>query len=81
MGDQPSHKIIRKKADGTGWEHIGACWEREDGKLSATIELVRGGEKVKALIVKNEPRKTHEASRMEDTKPIADNFGDGEIPF
>lgn len=69
MGDKPSHKIITKTAEGK-WNHIGAGWEREDGKISVIIELVRGGEKVKGLLVKNDPPKEHEASRMPDTPDL-----------
>lgn len=91
MGERPSHNIIRKNAATGKWETFGACWEREDGKMSVSIELVRGGEKIKGLLVKNTPPPTvtgpvkgfggnTAVGAPMPTRNVAEDDGD-EIPF
>lgn len=62
MGDKPHYRLIRRKADDSGWESIGAAWDREKGGFSVSLEIVKG-EKIKCLLVKNEERKPPEPPR------------------
>lgn len=65
-GDQPTHRIIRKGQGEKEWQIIGAGWEREDGKISLSLELKRD-EKVKAILVKNNsPRTSNNKAKDED---------------
>lgn len=73
MGDKPSHRLIKRKEDDSGWETIGAAWEREKGGYSVQLELVRGEPKIKCLLVKNDEKKN-------DTVPPPPDLGDS-IPF
>lgn len=83
MGDKPTHRLIKRKEDGTGWETIGAAWEREASKggYSVNLELVRGGPKIKCLLVKNEERPTGQTAAPPASSPTPDFAGTGEIPF
>lgn len=79
MGDKPSHRLIKRKDDGTGWETIGAAWERDvaKGGYSVNLELVRGGPKIKCLLVKNdEPKQS-----VPEVSPKSAFDTGGEIPF
>lgn len=79
MGDKPTHRFIRKNATGK-WETVGAAWERDNGNgYSVVFEPVRGGEKTKCLMVKNEPKP--EGLPASQPSPMPTNDEDQEIPF
>lgn len=79
MGDKPAWRLIRKAADGKKWETIGAAWNRDAGGYSVNIELVRGGEKIKCLLVPNE--KPKEQTPNIATQAIGSIADDDAIPF
>jgi hypothetical protein len=81
MGAQPTWRLIRKNETTKKWENVGAAWDRDDQKsFSVVIELVRGGEKVKCLMVKNEPKQEKVAD--EQWKQVQEAaVSDDSIPF
>jgi len=79
MGDKPQYRLIKRKDDGSGWETIGAAWIREKGGYSVNLELVRGGPKIKCLLVPNEEKNSGGETTQKPAQPPTD-LGDS-IPF
>lgn len=77
MGDKPQYRLIKRKDDGSGWETIGAAWVRDKGGFSMNLELVRGGPKIKCLLVENEDKKP---AQPEAPPGTPSDLGD-QIPF
>jgi len=57
MSQKPEYRLIRKNLQTNKWDNVGGAWVRDQGGFSVSIELERGGEKIKLLMVKNEERK------------------------
>lgn len=64
----PDYRLIRK--EGEKWITIGAGWNKDNGGINMSIELVRGGEKIKCLLVKNEPKSSAERQPSVDTSTM-----------
>lgn len=79
MQQGPTHRLIRRsQADPKKWDSIGAGWVKENGNISMSIELVRGGEKIKCLLVKNEPKPGAESQPSVDSPSMPKSLSEEE---
>lgn len=78
MGEAPQFRLIRKSDDGKKWDNIGAAWNRDSGGFSVVIELKRGGEKIKCLMVENKPKAE---TKAQEIVPQNNSYLNDEVPF
>ena len=81
MAEKPAYRLIRKNLQTNKWDSIGGAWERDQGGFSVSIELERGGEKIKCLMVKNEPKDVVKSNIVNKPVETATNQLDDSIPF
>lgn len=81
-GNKPTMNLIKRKPNNMGWDYIGAAWPREGKEgYSVTIELTRGGEKIKCLLVPATEKATNNSKREESEPRQIGEVIDDSLPF